>query len=277
MNFKILILFIFLVFSCKKETLNENTRMGSKVMILGHAGMGIANSWPINSLNSIQKCIDIGCDGSEIDVQMTSDSVLVAYHNNDLENQTNGSGKIHEKKWDEIKNCMYNRSIKRAKLSSLDEIFSSIKNLQNFYFSLDIKFNKENDLTYETTFLRAINRLCKKYNIEEKVFLESNTHALNLARELGLKNKLFLLSNGDKTPNITAKQNNLFGISVNKTFNVTEMENSYHLGLKTMLWSPTNFKENKDVLAKKPDIIQTDDPTSLLKILNRFNYENATP
>lgn len=44
-----------------------------------------------------------------------------------------------------------------------------------------------------------------------------------------------------------------------------------------MVWAPSNFTENKLILSKKPDIIQTDDPISILKILNRYNYEKSIP
>ncbi len=277
MNFNKIIILILLFISCKNETFDDNTRMESKVMILGHSGMGIAFSWPINSFYSVKTCLDIGCDGSEIDVQMTADSVLVAYHNNELESQTNCSGKIFEKNWVEIKNCIYNRSINKVKLNSLDEIFSSIDNIQNYYFSLDIKFNKATDSNYEKAFLRAIKNICAKYNIEKSVLLESNKNTLNMAREMGLKNPLFLFSNGDDLPYLIAQQNNFFGISTNKSYSLSDLKTTNNLGLRTMLWSPANFNENKELLAKKPDIIQTDDPISLLKILNRFNYENVTP
>ena len=98
-----------------------------------------------------------------------------------------------------------------------------------------------------------------------------------MAREMGLKNPLFLFSNGDDLPYLIAQQNNFFGISTNKSYSLSDLKTTNNLGLRTMLWSPSNFNENKELLAKKPDIIQTDDPISLLKILNRFNYENVTP
>ena len=51
----------------------------------------------------------------------------------------------------------------------------------------------------------------------------------------------------------------------------------HNKGLYLMLYSPNNYNQNKEALKKKTDIIQTDDPISLLKLLDRFNYEFVIP
>ena len=82
------------MFSCKKnkeEILNLNN---NKIDVLGHAGMGISSLYPINSAESLLACLHSGADGTELDVQLTMDNVLVAFHDASLSDKTNLSGII---------------------------------------------------------------------------------------------------------------------------------------------------------------------------------------
>ena len=85
------ILLIFLFPSCQKETFNINNLNGD-ILVMGHGGMGVSHAYPMNTFESIMHCINLGVDGTEIDVQMTKDGVLVAYHDKELSNKTNKCG-----------------------------------------------------------------------------------------------------------------------------------------------------------------------------------------
>ena len=86
----ILVCFIFsVIIACHKDEYNIVNLNGNRITALGHAGMGIGNTYPMNSYESIFKCLNLGMDGTEFDVQMTKDSVLVAYHSQDLSDETN--------------------------------------------------------------------------------------------------------------------------------------------------------------------------------------------
>lgn len=280
MKFKSLVTLILLVsLSCNKEEIKDDSRFDTKIMILGHMGMGKNYSWPGDSKESIMACLEIGCDGSEIDVQMTEDSVLVAYHDDNLNSQTTCAGLIHESKWKDIQQCQYNKSVNSAKLTSIDDLFASINQLKNFYFSFDCKVSavKNNSVEFQKRYLRAVSRLLKKYQIEDQVFLEGPKEFLLLAKEMQLKAYLFLLSNNDDSPTDKALNYGLFGISIPFDVSSNDLDYASKLNIRTMVWSPANYNQNKEVLLKKPDIIQTDDPYSLLKLCKRFNYEAVRP
>jgi glycerophosphoryl diester phosphodiesterase len=56
--------------SCsEKEQLSDDTFFGSKVMILGHRGMGENYKMPGNTYEAIAPAVAIGVDGCEIDIQ----------------------------------------------------------------------------------------------------------------------------------------------------------------------------------------------------------------
>ena len=62
------------------------------IWIVGHRG--VRALLPENTLISFQKAIDLGLNGIETDIHMTTDGQLVLHHDDTLERTTDGSGKI---------------------------------------------------------------------------------------------------------------------------------------------------------------------------------------
>jgi glycerophosphoryl diester phosphodiesterase len=283
MNYRILnkvvyLLLIFLSACAPKQNITDSTYFNSKTIILGHRGMGVEYYKQTNTIESVLPLIGIGADGSEIDVQVTKDSVLVMYHNILLEDHTNCFGKICNYTWEEIKSCKYNLSLQTT-IGTVDELFRILPNRKQFYFSFDCKIDSDtnNNENYVSSFFYAVTELCKKYDMTENVFLEGNLELLKKAKELNVKNKLFL--NSKLTPESVqdAKANNFFGLSVDKEYLENGVEYAHSNGLRVMSFSPTSFTQNKYLLSKHVDIIQTDDPISILKYLERYNYEYIIP
>ena len=72
----------------------------SSVIVVAHRADW--RNFPENSLEAIQRSIDMGVDMLEIDVQRTKDGVLILMHDHNLDRMTNGSGDIAETTWEEI-------------------------------------------------------------------------------------------------------------------------------------------------------------------------------
>jgi glycerophosphoryl diester phosphodiesterase len=272
---------ILLLFTtCKKqEEYSDNSYFGSKVMILGHRGMGQLYKKPGNTYEAIAPAIGIGVDGCEIDIQLTKDTVLVLFHDLTLNPNTTCTGRVYESDWSDIKQCKYYALENMIFINSVDELFCKIPNLNDLYFSFDCKIDEnvtDYDL-YRKQFLRAIKRLCDKYNMSEHVFIEGDESFLNMAKSLGMSNKLFFFSYLDNNAIDIANNNNFFGISTSLEWLKVNAELAHDKGLYLMVWAPKNDAENKEALSKKADIIQTDDPMSILKLLKRFNYEYRIP
>ncbi|MFB9276885.1 DNRLRE domain-containing protein [Cohnella cellulosilytica] len=71
------------------------------VMVVSHKGDW--RNYPENSLPGIQAAIDMGVDIVEIDIQRTSDGVLVLMHDSSLDRTTNGTGNVSGKTLAQIK------------------------------------------------------------------------------------------------------------------------------------------------------------------------------
>lgn len=68
---------------------------------IGHRGA--AGHAPENTINSIQKAIDLECDFVEVDVQSTKDGTLVLFHDKLLDRVTNASGYLSEWTYPDLK------------------------------------------------------------------------------------------------------------------------------------------------------------------------------
>jgi len=275
----ILFVSIFFLQCTENNKYSDDTFFGSKVIVLGHRGMGQLYKMPGNSLDAIHPVIGIGANGTEVDVQLTKDSVLVLFHDNEMDLLSNCNGKIFESEWSEIKKCKYYSVENNVFVASVEELFLSVDNLQNLYFSFDCKIDHsvEKPEEYQDKFLRAIKQLFNKYNMTNNVLIEGRIHFLKRAQQLGLKNKLFFMCDLNEDNVEIAHTNNFFGVSVELS-NIGEYSQLVHQkGLYLMAYSPKTFYENKKALELGADIIQTDKPISLLKILNRYNYEYIIP
>ncbi|WP_235964538.1 glycerophosphodiester phosphodiesterase [Pedobacter gandavensis] len=67
-----------------KAPVMENTLTWKKNQVIAHRGAWKKKGLPENSIASLKEAIKLGCYGSEFDVQMTSDSILVVNHDADF-------------------------------------------------------------------------------------------------------------------------------------------------------------------------------------------------
>jgi glycerophosphoryl diester phosphodiesterase len=70
------------------------SRVAKKIVVIAHRGAH--REAPENTLASLAKAIEIGCDFVEIDVRRTKDGALVIMHDSSINRMTNGKGKIED-------------------------------------------------------------------------------------------------------------------------------------------------------------------------------------
>ncbi len=264
----------------KKAQYTDDTYFGSKVMVLGHRGMGELYRMPGNTYEAIYPVMGIGGDGAEVDIQMTRDSVLVLFHDHLMNERTPCGGRVYEQDWSDIKQCKYYSLENNMFVTSVDDLFSQLPNLNNWYFSFDCtkEDNEVADLdAYRGQYLRAIKRSCEKYNMSNNIFIEGSEALLLRAQEMGMTNKLFNFDVLTESAIETTKNNHFFGISTSIDWLNNNVQLAHQNGLYVMVWSPNDDAQNQEALNQKADIIQTDDPIDLLRLLNRYNYDYIIP
>ncbi len=72
-------------------------------MSLNIAHRGFSALYPENTLLAYQKAIEAGCDGIELDVQLSRDGELVLMHDENVDRTTDGTGWIKDKTLAELK------------------------------------------------------------------------------------------------------------------------------------------------------------------------------
>jgi glycerophosphoryl diester phosphodiesterase len=256
---------IFFLLSCKKEMYIIDNLYDNKIKVIEHGGMGIASIYPMNSYESIIKCLSLGADGVEFDVQMTKDSVLVLFHNQNLSQGTNLKGKISELLWSEVKNGRFiGTPYLNYAIISLDELFSNINNLHRYCYTLDCKPDQ-----YEDIYIRALIQIIEKYELKESVYIESSSESfLRKLQEKRPEYKLFIYPTSFEGGLKTAVDLNLYGITISTAIVTKEqIQQAHNHGIRVAVWNVHSQSENRKAIEKNPDIIQTDNLVHLLKIL----------
>ena len=269
---KAIVLFlIFLnIISCKKDEFDIINLNGNTISVLGHGGMGIGHTYPMNCFESIAYCLNLGADGTEIDVEMTKDSVLVAFHDLELSDRTNISGNIYKKNWNEISNANYKDPVYTGyKIINLDILFSGLKNKSEKLFAFDCKnFNPDTSAHYRNTFCNALINIIDKYNIQDNVIIELKREDLiKTLKYLRPDLKIFIYSEFDNGL-ILAKKYQLQGmvISVDK-ITKEQVSIAHQNGLQVAVFNTHSNSRNIEAINKNVDIIETDNLKHLMKIL----------
>jgi len=254
--------------SCKKATPDFNIdNMEDKVLILGHAGMGINNFYPINSAESIMTCLNAGANGTEMDVQMTKDSVLVTYHDETLETQTDGEGAIIDYTWKELQKVRYKASpYINYSILAIDDLFGNLDNIQQLTFSFDNKLYF--DKATQAVFMRAIIRLLEKYKMESNVFIESRNIGFLKDFKVLRNYKFFMNPVNFETGLMQADTFGLYGIIMeNKNITAEQIAIAHQHAKRVQIWGPVTRDENIEAIQMNPDAVQTDNINAMVDLL----------
>ncbi len=264
--------------SCTKDpaTFNLENLNNNEIGCFGHAGMGTESIYPVNTLESFQSCLDRGADGTEMDVQVTKDSVLVIYHDENLNSLSSCSGYIRDLNWSDISNCKMNSTLfNNLEVLSFDEFIDKIAYPHNYVFTLDCKshVDEAGKDAYYKLFGRAIARAIEKYGMVNNIFIEHpEVSFLNYIKSINPDAKLFLLNNDFDYSLKTAKENGYFGLSMQyESVTAEQIKMAHDSSTHVTLWGVTTDKENYAAVEKCPDFMQTDNIEYLLKIFGKYN------
>lgn len=269
----LLIAYVFILSSCKKESFEIQNLNNNQVGVLGHAGSGNKSLYPINSAESIYACLYSGASGSEIDIQLTKDNKLVAFHSENLNEVTNLKGKVREFTIDSLSYAYYNSTPFSAyQIMPLRSFFSNEMN-KSFTFSLDVKIMPaEGELpeTYLNDYAEAIQSLFTEYNLYEHVMIESqNTYLLDLLKNQNEAYQLFIYPQSFDQGLQLCIDHEYKGMSLPYDQVAEQQVKSAHdQGFWVILWAVHNKKTHIDALQKNPDFLLTDDIKNLLKLIN---------
>ncbi len=89
-------------------------------LVIGHRGV----PWEVqeNTAAGIQRALDMGLDGVEFDVFVTTDDRVVVFHDQDTERLTGKAGDITQMSWDEVSRLRIQKSIPMGKNAKGEDV-----------------------------------------------------------------------------------------------------------------------------------------------------------
>lgn len=119
MRFKLILSIPLLLLACKKQVDYPHTK------IIGHAASGLSTQSSVfhdNSREAVEMSLETsGCDGVEIDIQLSASGTLWLFHDPYLSEETGESGCIGTKTNEELDKIRY-KTLHREKLLALDQL-----------------------------------------------------------------------------------------------------------------------------------------------------------
>jgi glycerophosphoryl diester phosphodiesterase len=230
-----------------------------KNRVIAHRGAWKNSGAAENSIAALQFAIAMGCQGSEFDVHMSSDSVLVVNHDPTIQGKT-----IHTSRAAELLALKLSSG---EVMPSLESYIKSGMTQNKTKLILEIKptINMERALQLTNKVVDLVKNLKAQAWIDYISF--DYTICLELLRLDPHARVAYL--NGDKSPEILSKDK-LWGLDYNQSVfqkNPDWIAQAKQKGLTINAWTVNDPKLMKFFLDQKLDFITTNEPELLLKML----------
>src|SRR5690554_7499403 len=235
------------------------TQAQSKV--IAHRGAWKTQNLPQNSIASLNHAVELGCFGSEFDVHLTKDNILVVNHDRDyygidIETST-------------YKDLLTIKHPNGESIPTLEEYLKAGKKQNKTRLVLELKTSA---VSKERT-LKAVEmcvKMVKKMKVKDMVdYIFFDYDAGKLAHQLDPKAEVAYL-NGDVAP-AQVKKDGYTGIDYH--FNVlkknpTWIKEAHDVGLTVNVWTVNTEEEMLNLINQNVEFITTDEPEKLLSLLN---------
>ncbi|AKP53943.1 Glycerophosphoryl diester phosphodiesterase [Cyclobacterium amurskyense] len=231
-----------------------------KNKVIAHRGAWKANPYPQNSLASLQAAIELGCEGSEFDVWMTADGVLVANHDADHEEMV-------------IEEVTYAQLLEKPlangeKVPTVEEYLKHGMKQSKTKLIFEIKPSGVSKA-------KGIELAEKSVAIVKELGAEQWVDYITFDYDIALKvieldpNANVAYLRGDKTPQ-ELKDDGFFGFD----YNIKKVKENPHwikeaqdLNMTVNVWTVNNEEDMKWLLDQDVDFITTDEPEKLFSII----------
>ncbi len=220
--------------------------------VIAHRGYWKTEGSAQNSISSLNNSHRIGVYGSEFDVHITRDGIVVVFHDDDIDGI-----KIENARYADIKD---KRLANGERIPTLREYLDAAKTLKGMKMILEIKehINKsDEDRCVDSTLL-----IVAKAGMNDRTeYISFSKHACDylVARAKGAPVSYL---NGDMTP-AEAKKAGYTGIDYEDAVYLKHpkwIKEAHRLGLVTNVWTVDNLKEIKRFFNLGIDYVTTNEP-----------------
>ena len=232
--------------------------------VIAHRGAWKVDNLPQNSLASLHRAIALGCAGTEFDVHLTKDDILVVNHDQDfygMDIATSTYAELLAKKHPN------GESIPTAE----DYLREGMKQKQTkLIFELKTsKLGKERTLHSADLAVQLVKKLEADEWVEYILFDYDGAKRII---ELDPDAIVYYL-NGDVAP-AQAKEDGFYGLDYHFSVyqkNPTWIAEAHQLGLAINAWTVNTEEEMLNLLNQNAEFITTDQPALLLDVISKHN------
>jgi len=139
------------------------------------AHRGYSGAYPENTMLAFKKAAETGCDGIELDVQLTKDGIVVIIHDETIDRTTDGTGEVKDFTYEELKK--YNADMICGGEHGFEHIptfeeYCRWAKEQNLITNVEIK----SGVYYYEELEEKTLELVRRYGLEKKVLFSSFNH-----------------------------------------------------------------------------------------------------
>ena len=231
----------------------------AKTKVISHRGFWKTENSAQNSLASLQKAADIESYGSEFDVLMTKDNVMVVNHDSRIKNML-----VEDTPYDRLKDVTLSNG---EKLPTLEEYLLSGKKNKKIKLILEIKSLSSPEK--ETQSVINVIDMVKRLDLEKQVeYIAFSLHVVKEIIRLDPKASVSYF-NGDLSPR---ELKNIGCSGLDYHINVYKkhkdwIKEAHALGLTTNVWTVNDRKNMQYFIDEGIDYITTDEPVILQEML----------
>jgi len=236
------------------------TGFAQNSVVIAHRGAWKTNNLPENSIASLKQAIALGCYGSEFDVHLTKDSIIVVNHDHTFYGLP-------------IETSTYAELLTKGhpngeKIPTLDAYLNEGLKQKKTKLILEIKTSEvspERSLLLTQMSVAVVKKLKGEKQVEYICF---SYDVGKLVHQLSPKAKLAYL-NGEVTPT-QAKQDGYTGLDYHYTVYKEHPEwikEAKALGLTINAWTVNDKAEMETLLKQKVDFITTNEPELLFGVV----------
>jgi glycerophosphoryl diester phosphodiesterase len=235
--------------------------LSAQTKVIAHRGYWDCEGSAQNSIASLQKAQELHIYGSEFDVWMTSDGVLVVNHDADIEGL-----KIEDTPFAKIKDIQLKNG---EKLPTLEAYLKQGRKDRNTKLILELKSHSTKDKEDRAT--AAVVKMVEKAGVKKQT--EYISFSLNICKELvrlDPKAEVAYL-NGDLAPQelkalkITGIDYNLKALQTNKHW----IDEARKLKMTVNVWTVNNEADMQEMIDAGVDYITTDRPTIAKELISK--------
>ncbi|WP_028296788.1 glycerophosphodiester phosphodiesterase [Olivibacter sitiensis] len=228
--------------------------------VIAHRGAWKTEGLPQNSLASLNRAIELGCYGSEFDVHLTKDDVLVVNHDHDFYGL-----EIEESTYEQLLSKSHPNGEKIPTAEAYIKEGLKQKNTKLIYELKTSRKGKDRTLEAARKSIELVKNLGAKELIEYICF---DFDAGELIKTLDSEAEVSYL-NGDKTP-AEAKKAGYSGIDYHFSLfdkNPEWLGEAQKIGLTVNSWTVNKIEDIKKLIEQRIDFITTDEPELALREL----------